>query len=124
MRTETEVRVAVIAPEDFTRLALSQRSVHRKVMQAVRIVSTRTAAREQNRERLASLGTMAAGLAHELNNPAAAATRAAADLADALEVLGSTIGSFVESGVERSQAEELVELQRAALAASAAGDTP
>ena len=49
---------------------------------------------EQNRERLASLGTMAAGLAHELNNPAAAARRAAAELAEALEVLGSTIGAL------------------------------
>ena len=34
----------------------------------------------QQREKLASLGTMAAGLAHELNNPAAAAGRAAAHL--------------------------------------------
>src|SRR5262249_27074321 len=34
----------------------------------------------QQREKLLSLGTMAAGLAHELNNPAAAARRAAADL--------------------------------------------
>ena len=36
----------------------------------------------QQREKLASLGTMAAGLAHELNNPAAAASRAAAQLGD------------------------------------------
>ncbi|MGD0815374.1 MAG: ATP-binding protein [Verrucomicrobiota bacterium] len=36
----------------------------------------------QQREKLASLGTMAAGLAHELNNPAAAAQRAAAHLQD------------------------------------------
>jgi signal transduction histidine kinase len=39
----------------------------------------------QQREKLASLGTMAAGLAHELNNPAAAARRAAAHLQDNTE---------------------------------------
>jgi signal transduction histidine kinase len=59
---------------------------------------------------------MAAGLAHELNNPAAAAKRAAGDLADALEAVGSTIGSFVESGMERDGAEQMVRLQRDALA--------
>jgi signal transduction histidine kinase len=115
MRAVTDVRLAAITPADFTALALTQRSVHRRVMRAVRTVSARTAAREQNRERLASLGTMAAGLAHELNNPAAAARRAAADLAEALDVLASTIGLFVESGIEREQAGELVAMQREAL---------
>src|SRR5690349_4516504 len=115
MRTVTDVRMAAIAPDDFTDLVLTQRAVHRRVMRAVRTVSARTAAREQNRERLASLGTMAAGLAHELNNPAAAARRAAADLAEALDVLASTIGLFVESGIEREQAGELVAMQREAL---------
>jgi signal transduction histidine kinase len=105
----------VIAPEEFTRIALTQRSVHRKVMRAVRTVAARVAVREQNRERLASLGTMAAGLAHELNNPAAAARRAASDLAEALDVLSSTVGLFVESGIERDQAEQLVAMQRDAI---------
>jgi signal transduction histidine kinase len=89
--------------------------VFRRVMRAIRPVATRIAAREQNRERLASLGTMAAGLAHELNNPATAARRAASDLADALDVLASTIGLFVESGMERQQVEELVTMQREAM---------
>ncbi|HUB04273.1 MAG TPA: ATP-binding protein [Solirubrobacteraceae bacterium] len=115
MRAVTDVRIAAIAAEDFTRLVTSQRPVFRRVMRAIRPVATRIAAREQNRERLASLGTMAAGLAHELNNPASAARRAAADLADALDVLASTIGLFVESGVERSEAQELVEMQREAM---------
>jgi signal transduction histidine kinase len=39
---------------------------------------------EQQRDRLASLGKLSAGLAHELNNPAAAAKRAAAHLRDTL----------------------------------------
>lgn len=112
MRSVTDVRLAVIAPDDFTRLALSQIPVHRRVMRAMRTVSARWAVREQNRERLASLGTMAAGLAHELNNPAAAARRAAADLAEALDVLASTVGEFVDSGIEREQAQELVTMQR------------
>ena len=59
---------------------------------------------------------MAAGLAHELNNPAAAAQRAAAQMAEALEVIASALGHFVEAGVERSGAETLLALQREALA--------
>jgi signal transduction histidine kinase len=122
MRAVTDVRIAVVAAEDFTQLVVTQRPVFRRVMRAVRPVATRIAAREQNRERLASLGTMAAGLAHELNNPASAARRAASDLADALDVLASTIGLFVESGVERSQAEQLVAMQREAMERASARD--
>jgi signal transduction histidine kinase len=120
MLAATEVTLGEIDSEAFIELVLAQRLVFDRVMSQVRPVVSRITAMESNRERLAALGTMAAGLTHELNNPAAAARRAAADLADALEVLGSTIGHFVESGVERAEAEQLVELQRQALSQCAA----
>jgi signal transduction histidine kinase len=111
--------VALIPADDFRRLTLAQPPVHERVMRQMKPVISRLAGAEQNRERLESLGTMAAGLAHELNNPAAAVKRAASDLADALEVISGTIGEFVEAGMERAGAERLVALQREALAQAA-----
>jgi signal transduction histidine kinase len=116
MKAETPCRVALVKADDFRRLAFSQPAVHRRVMRQVAPVMSRITEMEQNRERLASLGTMAAGLAHELNNPAAAARRAAAQMEEALDVIGSTIGRFVDSGIEREDAHGLVELQREVLA--------
>jgi signal transduction histidine kinase len=117
--TETEMRYALIPSEDFVRLTLACPVVHRRVMERVGPVMSRFAAMDQDRERLSSLGTMAAGVAHELNNPAAAATRSAAELAEAVEVVNDTLRRFVEAGVERSSAEELLRLQQEAAARAA-----
>jgi len=107
--------VALIPADDFRRLVLAQPAVHDRVMRQMKPVMSRLAGAEQNRERLESLGTMAAGLAHELNNPAAAVKRAASDMADALDVISATLGEFVEAGIERDEAEQLVALQHEAL---------
>jgi len=130
--TETPIGVRIVADGDcviglvpagqFTDLALTHRPVHRRIMQQIGPVTQRLAAIDNDRERLASLGTMAAGLAHELNNPAAAVKRAAAQLADALDVVMGVIGAFVEAGIEREDAERLVVLQREAQARAAAAE--
>jgi signal transduction histidine kinase len=120
MKADTPSRVALVAADDFRRLAFSQPAVHQRVMRQVAPVMSRITGMEQRRERLASLGTMAAGLAHELNNPAAAARRAAAQMEEALEVIGSTMGRFVDSGIERDEASALVALQQEALAGAEA----
>ena len=115
MVAETPCRLALVAPDDFIALTLSQPAVHRRVMAQIAPVVRRLSEIEHNRERLASLGTMAAGLAHELNNPAAAAQRAAAQLGEALATINQALRAFVESGVEREEAAKLLALHQQAL---------
>jgi signal transduction histidine kinase len=122
MVAETDCRVALVPTDDAQRLALGQPAVHRRIMAQIAPVMSRLTGIEQNRERLASLGTMAAGLAHELNNPAAAACRAAADMADALDVLAFAVERFVDAGFERDEAKAIVVLQREAVEGAAALD--
>ena len=117
---ETDCRLAIIPPDEFERLVFAQRAVHQTVIRRIAPVMQRLGGIEQNRERLASLGTMAAGLTHELNNPAAAARRAAAQLAEEVAIVQKTLVKFVKSGVERADAEVLVDLQQEAVARAAA----
>lgn len=120
--SETDCLVGLVPSGQFIDLALTDRSVHRRIMQAIGPVTARLSQIDNDRERLASLGTMAAGLAHELNNPAAAVKRAAAQLADTLDVVMYVIKAFVAAGIEREDAERLVALQHRA--AESAADRP
>jgi signal transduction histidine kinase len=111
----TAARLALIPAPEFRRLALAHPAIHRRIMLQVRPVVGRFAAIQQNHERLAALGTMSAGLAHELNNPASAAKQAAGDLGEALDVIGAAIREFTDAGIEREVAARIADLRDQAL---------
>jgi len=74
----------------------------------------------RERGRLISLGTLAAGLAHELNNPAAAARSASTDLRATVGRLVALVGSFATGEITSAQVQVVLELQSEAVARSGA----
>ena len=80
------------------------------------------------RERLLALGSLSAGLTHELNNPAAAATRATATLRERVAGMRHKLALIASGPYDRAQLAQIILLQEKAVAAyrvtRAAGRTP
>src|SRR5882672_9363471 len=80
LRVSKPARLFRLSEESFWRMLITCQAVAREIFRSAANRMRNLEGYSQQREKLASLGTMAAGLAHELNNPVAAARRAAAHL--------------------------------------------
>src|SRR5215216_502153 len=79
-----KVRVLRLQPDKLRRLVAECPPVARVVLGAMANRTMDVDAQIRQQEKMASLGKLSAGLAHELNNPAAAASRSAGQIRESL----------------------------------------
>ena len=85
VRALTDARVLRFPSSRFPDLVQKMPELTQRLVGLMSDRIRETTRREQQRDRLASLGKLSAGLAHELNNPASAARRATSQLRDMLK---------------------------------------
>jgi signal transduction histidine kinase len=122
-RAAAPSRVLEIGSETFRRVSVERPEVADVFISGLarRMRETQRAFRQQ--EKMAALGKLSAGLAHELNNPAAAARRASDDLGEAA-LRAQLLALEHDARFSPAQREKLTQLRREAAANDAAALDP
>jgi signal transduction histidine kinase len=121
-RAITDCVLLAIGREQMDQLLGSSPSAARVLLATVTARLRETQALLQQGEKMAQLGIMTAGMAHELNNPSAAALRGAEHLKRAVRRLSGTLTELGRLGIAGERADDLERRIEAAQARASQGD--
>jgi signal transduction histidine kinase len=115
LRAVTSVRFFVLSSDNFSALMKQWFPMALHLLEGVFYGTQRTQRAVGERERLLALGSLSAGLTHELNNPAAAAVRATSSLRDRVAGMRHKLGKIASGKWDRGELATLIELQERAV---------
>ena len=111
VRTTAESTFLAVRAREFRDVFRSWFPMAVHLLQGMFLGQRNTASVIGQRERLLALGKLSAGLTHELNNPAAAAGRAAHDLRDRVAHMRHKLAMIADGSLDRTQLKKLVLVQ-------------
>ncbi|HKN99500.1 MAG TPA: ATP-binding protein [Pseudonocardiaceae bacterium] len=115
LRIITPSRVFVLDADRFAELMNEWFPMAVHLLEGLFLGMRNTQQAVSQRERLLALGSLSAGLTHELNNPAAAAMRATSSLRERVAGMRHKLGMIASGSYDRAQLGTLIGLQEAAV---------
>jgi signal transduction histidine kinase len=115
LRAVTPARFFVLDAQDFTELMRQWFPMALHLLEGLFYGNRNTQRVVGQRERLLALGSLSAGLTHELNNPAAAAVRATSSLRERVAGMRHKLAIIAGGAWDRHQLETLIGLQERAV---------
>src|SRR5580658_2172632 len=110
-RAETDSRILRFPASLFPELIQKMPELTQRLVGLMADRIRETTRMEQQRDRLASLGKLSAGLAHELNNPASAAKRAVSQLRGVLQRIRDASQELGRRNLSAEQKEEITRIE-------------
>jgi len=114
MRVSEPSRFFVLGADCFAQIMNEWFPMPVHLLEGLFIGGRRTQEAIGQRERLLALGSLTAGLTHELNNPAAAAVRATASLRERVAGMRSKLKMMAGGKYDKASLQQLIELQQRA----------
>ena len=115
LRVTEPSRFYLLAAEDFSRIMQDWFPMAVHLLEGAFFGGRTFSEQVAQRQKLLALGSLSAGLTHELNNPAAAAVRATSSLRERVAGMRHKLGLLAGGPVKRETLETLIKLQEQAV---------